>query len=103
MTKNQPNPRVKRLDDFIYEIETPFEIMREGNKWLKVVRCQIRRQEGYRPQDILCCCDLTANRPYLTDVICFCNILFNNRLAYPINNAPINSIFGSKTVVACLL
>jgi hypothetical protein len=53
MTKNQPNRRVKRLDDFIYGIETPLEIMRERNKWLKVVRCQIACQEGYRPQYIM--------------------------------------------------
>jgi hypothetical protein len=47
MTKNQPNPRVKRLDDFVYDIETPLEIMRGGNKWLKVARCQITCQEGF--------------------------------------------------------
>jgi hypothetical protein len=79
---------VKRYDDWVYEVETPYEIMTSSSetKSMKIIRVQIMCATGTRPKDVVFHCDLINTHSQQNYAVAPCNITFHNRIDLPIHN-----------------
>jgi hypothetical protein len=85
-----PNGKVRKIDDYVYEVDTPYELMTSHNpdKLIKFIRVQCSCDAGMRPKDITVHCDLISSHSQMNYSICPANVTFHNRLEFPINNPP---------------
>jgi hypothetical protein len=88
--------RIKRLDDFVFRCRTPEELGRSSSadRCFKIVRCQIVCDSGIQPKDVNLHMTLASTMSSQQNyTVCPCNLTFQNRLCYPINDSSTDDWF----------